>query len=160
MRRMIMNWNQPIYQDIVHADWVDYNGHMNDAAYAFVFSQSVEKLMQAIGIDERFITEEQYTIYTLETHLVYIKEVLENESFTVHVQLIKHDHKRLHVFFVMYSDAGDRLATSEQMLMGIDQKIRRSAPFPETIYQNIVQLQKHSDEQVKPPEIGRSIGFT
>ena len=32
----------PVYESAVAAEWVDYNGHMNDAAYALVFSRSVE----------------------------------------------------------------------------------------------------------------------
>ena len=31
--------------------WVDYNGHMNDAEYARVFSLAVEALMDHIGLD-------------------------------------------------------------------------------------------------------------
>lgn len=154
-----MNWDEPIFEGKVQADWVDYNGHMNDAAYALAFSKSVDKLMGLIGIDERFINEHYYTIYTLETHIVYLKETMEGEAFTVRVQLIDHDEKRLHVFFIMHSEDGERLATSEQMLIGIDQNIRRSAPFPESIYKHIIQLQKYSNEQTTPPELGRSIGF-
>ena len=35
----------------VAPEWLDYNGHMNDAAYAIVFSRSVDALMDRIGID-------------------------------------------------------------------------------------------------------------
>ena len=31
----------PVLETTVVSDWVDYNGHMNDAAYAIVFSRSV-----------------------------------------------------------------------------------------------------------------------
>lgn len=155
-----MNWEQPIFQDKVRNEWVDYNGHMNDAAYALVFSLAVEEVMDKLGITERFFNEEQYTIYTLETHILYLQEIMENEPFTITTQLIEHDEKRLHLFLVMYNESRDRLATSEQMLLGIDQTKRRSAPFPEVIYENIVQFQKHSDKQPIPPEAGRSVGFT
>lgn len=154
-----MNWDKPILEGEVKAEWVDYNGHMNDAAYALMFSQAVGKLMDAIGIDEYFFKSYDYTIYTLETHLVYLKETMEGEAFTVDVQLINHDEKRLHVFFTMYSEAGETLATSEQMLLGVDQTIRRAAPFPPSIYEKIKELQTYSNEKTTPTEVGRKISL-
>ena len=40
-----------VYATTVAGDWIDYNGHMNDAAYALVFSRSVDALMDRIGLD-------------------------------------------------------------------------------------------------------------
>ena len=40
-----------LYATAVASDWIDYNGHMNDAAYALVFSRSVDALMDRIGLD-------------------------------------------------------------------------------------------------------------
>ena len=38
-----------IYKTHVAPEWVDYNGHMNDAEYARVFSQACEALIDQIG---------------------------------------------------------------------------------------------------------------
>lgn len=155
-----MNWSKPILKGKVLAEWVDYNGHMNDAAYALMFSQAVGKLMDAIGITQDFFHTYDYTIYTLETHIVYLKETMEDNPFTVTVQLIEHDEKRLHVFFTMFDENGERLATSEQMLLGVDQTIRRAAPFPPSIYEKINDLQTYSNKLPIPSEVGRTIGLT
>ena len=40
-----------VYATTVAGDWIDYNGHMNDAAYALVFSRSLDALMDRIGLD-------------------------------------------------------------------------------------------------------------
>ncbi len=40
-----------VYAAKVASEWVDYNGHMNDAAFAVVFSRSVDALMDRIGLD-------------------------------------------------------------------------------------------------------------
>ena len=37
----------PVLETTVVSDWVDYNGHMNDAAYALVFSRSGDRWMEA-----------------------------------------------------------------------------------------------------------------
>ena len=34
----------------VHAEWVDYNGHMNDACYALVFSRALDGFIEQIGL--------------------------------------------------------------------------------------------------------------
>src|SRR5690625_4979811 len=109
-----------IYEDEVRPEWVDYNNHMTDASYAYVFSTSVDEFMNKIGIDEHFRETEKYSIFTLETHLVYLNEALENEPFTVRMQLLDHSDKLIHIFFTMENEDGERLATSEQMLLGVD----------------------------------------
>ncbi len=42
---------ETLYRTRVADAWVDYNGHMNDAEYARVFSLAVEALMDRIGLD-------------------------------------------------------------------------------------------------------------
>src|SRR5690625_5707805 len=73
----------------VKADWVDYNGHMNDAEYARVFSLAVEQLMNKLGIDESFRNTYDYSIFTLETHICYLAEAHERETLQTTVQLLE-----------------------------------------------------------------------
>lgn len=148
-----------ILKDKVYKEWVDYNGHMNDASYATVFSKAVDSLMDRIGIDEIFRNDYHYSIYTLETHITYLMEAHEKEPLEVTVQILDYDSKRIHSFFVMKNRAGDRLATSEQMLMGMDMKEERPAPFPVSIMQKVEQLAEASKGMEKPKEAGRKIGI-
>jgi len=66
-----------LLESTVAPAWVDYNGHMNDASTARVFSLAVEALMEHIGLDAQGRTHHTYTIYTLETHLCHRREVRE-----------------------------------------------------------------------------------
>ncbi|XOZ32835.1 thioesterase family protein [Halomonadaceae bacterium KBTZ08] len=117
----------------VAPEWVDYNGHMNDAEYARVFSLALEALMDAIGLDEAGRTRHGYTIYTLETHLCYRREAHKGQPLSLEVLVLGRDAKRLHVFLTMHDSEGTLLATSEQMLMGINSDAGRPAPFPEAV---------------------------
>lgn len=148
-----------LMKEHVRPEWVDYNGHMNDAEYSRVFSIAVDRLMNEIGIDENFRNQEKYSIYTLETHLCYLAEALVDEPLQVTVQLLDHDSKRLHVFFVMENNEGKRLATSEQMLMGMDMKEGRPAPFPSTIESKVAEIAKAQENYNAPDEAGRKIGI-
>ncbi|QQK80474.1 thioesterase family protein [Salicibibacter cibi] len=151
--------DRPLLESKVQSDWIDYNGHMYDAAYAHVFSLAVDRFMTAIGIDSDFRDKQHYTIYTLETHLRYLKEAYAGQEINVTVQVLDYDKKRLHVFFVMENKEGERLATSEQMLMGINMKERRSAPFPDTIVKSIIDLAKAHEGTSIPDEAGQTIGI-
>ncbi|MGG1662505.1 thioesterase family protein [Brevibacillus sp. NRS-1366] len=151
--------DNPLYKDHVHSGWVDYNGHMNDAQYARVFSIAAEHLIENIGISSRFREENAYSIYTLDVHICYLAEVYEGQAFRVTAQLLDHDSKRMHLFFVMENDEGKRLATCEQMLMGIDMNERRSAPFPAEVKERIEGIAQEHEQLPIPADAGRKIGI-
>ncbi|MBB3143246.1 thioesterase family protein [Halomonas organivorans] len=142
----------------VAPEWVDYNGHMNDAEYARVFSLGVEALMDAIGLDEAGRRGHGYTIFTLETHLCYRREAHEGQPLAVEVIVLDRDAKRLHAFFEMFDTEGTLLATSEQMLMGIDSEAGRPAPFPAPVEAAIGELPSAAAD-AWPELAGRRIGL-
>jgi acyl-CoA thioester hydrolase len=138
--------------------WVDYNGHMNDAEYARVFSLAVDTLMERIGLDAEGRERQAYTLFTLETHLCYRREAHQGQALDVEALLLDRDAKRLHVFFIMRDEAGETLATSEQMLMGIDTDNRRPAPFPPVVHEAITAL-PHAEPGNWPVAARRRIGI-
>ena len=154
-----LTWNEPILTGTVQKEWVDYNGHLNDAEYARIFSLAVDELMICLGIDETFRTEQQYTIYTLETHILYVLEMHQDSPYKVEAHLIDHDAKRLHMFFTLFDADGNKTATSEQMLMGIDQSTGRAGNFPEVIHEQVLEFKAQSDTKETPKEVGRVIGI-
>ncbi|SDC31570.1 acyl-CoA thioester hydrolase [Melghirimyces thermohalophilus] len=148
----------PVWQGTVPPDWVDYNGHMNDAAYAAAFSRALDVWMERIGINESFRAEHHYTVFTLETHLLYLAEVHQDDELTICVDLLDRDAKRVHLMFEMKNQKGDLVATSEQMTMGIDQKQGKPAPFPEEIEHRLSALPP-LERDYWPRYAGRTIGI-
>lgn len=132
--------NKPIWCGKVFERWVDYNGHMNDAAYAEAFSISLDELIDSIGLDEVGRKQENYTIFTLEAHIKYLAEAQKGQALYVFVHLLDLDQKRLHLWFEMKNNNGDTIATSEQMVMGMDQISGRPAPFPTIVEKAIEEL--------------------
>ena len=147
-----------ILETQVVSAWVDYNGHMNDAEYAKVFSLAVEALMDCIGLDASGREDHGFTIYTMETHLCYRREAHEGQPLNVALTLLDRDAKRLHVFLELFDEAGNVLATSEQMLMGIDSLAERPALFPIAIETAIDTLPK-ADNNAWPALAGSKIGI-
>ncbi|WP_417329967.1 thioesterase family protein [Halomonas cupida] len=146
-----------LMQTLVAPEWVDYNGHMNDAEYARVFSLAVEALMDRIGLDAAGREHHGYTIYTLETHLCYRREAHEGQPLDIELHLIDSDARRLHVLFEMRDAEGQVLATSEQMLMGIDVASGRPAPFPADIAGAVGELPPATADIIE--SAGRRIGI-
>lgn len=148
-----------LLQHKIPEEWIDYNGHMNDAEYSRAFSWGVDALMKAIGITDEFREEQQYTIYTLETHIVYLDEMKLHEAFELRMQVLDYDAKRVHVFFELHGKDNKRAAVSEQMLMGIDQTTGKPAPFPDEVYEHVKSLAGQHTPDEKPKEAGRVIGI-
>ncbi|WP_199794647.1 thioesterase family protein [Lentibacillus sp. Marseille-P4043] len=156
---MFLTTGKVIIKDHVHKEWIDYNGHMNDAEYVRAFSLGVDSFMRLIGIDEAFREEQNYTMFTMENHVCYLAEMKLDEPFEICVQLLDYDAKRTHVFFELYGEDGKRAATSEQMLMGIDQNTGRPAPFTDDVFAKVKELAENYTPEVKPEEAGRVIGI-
>ena len=111
----------PVLETTVISDWVDYNGHMNDAAYAIVFSRSVDALMDRVGLDAAARKRTGQTLFTLQMMLHYFKEAKEGDPLTVACHLLEHDDKRMRVWLDMTTPGGERLAASEQLLISVAQ---------------------------------------
>ncbi len=111
-----------IYRTRVGGEWLDYNGHMNDAAYAIVFSRACDALMDSIALDAATRAATGQTLYTLQMMLHYFREVLEGAELEVTCQALEHDEKRLRVWFEMRErGAAQPSAASEQLLLSVSQ---------------------------------------
>ncbi len=121
----------PLFATKVQPDWIDYNGHMNDAAYARVFSLSVDRLMAAIGLDQDGRDRASLTIYTLTMTIHYMKEAHLGEALAVRGRILEHDDKRLRLWFELQRGDGAVAALNEQVLLCVDQSgdQPRAAPF-------------------------------
>ena len=91
----------PVLEATVVSEWVDYNGHMNDAAYAIVFSRSVDALMDRVGLDAAARKRTGQSLFTLQMMLHYFKEAKEGDAVAVSCHILEHDDKRLRVWLDM-----------------------------------------------------------
>lgn len=119
-----------LFESPVLPEWIDYNGHMNDAYYVVAFSQAIDAFMLHIGLDETFREVHSVSIYTLQSMVTYLKEVAEAEPIIIQGQLLESDNKKLRLFMTMYhGQTHDELATMETLLLHMDMQAHRAAPF-------------------------------
>ena len=53
-----------LYRTAVKPEWLDYNGHMNEAYYVLIFSKSTDEFMDYAGQDAGYRTRTNTSIYT------------------------------------------------------------------------------------------------
>jgi acyl-CoA thioester hydrolase len=151
-----------VLQDLeVAPDWVDYNGHMNDAAYAQVFSRAGDRWMQAaaLGPDERAATG--FTLYTVQIMLHYLREVKLGAPLRVTAQLLEYDDKRARLWMELRSPLdGPAVAASEQLYLSVHQgEDTRAAPWRDATRAALAQmLAAHAGLPV-PEQAGRGISL-
>lgn len=147
-----------ILNTAVAPEWVDYNGHMNDAEYARAFSMGLDAFGEAIGLDEAARDALGVTTFTLETHLCYLAEAHADDPLALSVDVLDRDAKRLHLLFSMVRGDGALAATSEQMIMAMDKQTGRPTAFPDVIAEQIAAFgQRAADDW--PDQAGRTIGI-
>jgi len=142
------------YRCTVLPEWVDYNGHMTEAAYLTAFGWASDVLFRYIGDDEAYRAA-GHSFYTAEAHINYLRECSVGDPLRITTQLLGLDEKRLHIFHGMYHGAsGDPLATTEQMLVHVDMKAGRSAPIRPEVYEALAAIMAAHRELAIPPQVG------
>src|SRR3972149_6388235 len=126
-----------LYSGRVEPSWIDYNGHMNAAYY-----HGPDHFLRRIGLGEEYVEREKGSMFALEDHIVYMKELREGEPFRVTLQLLGFDEKRLHFFLRMFhGEKGFLAATCEHLSIFVDMKERRSALIPPHVKEALERLE-------------------
>jgi acyl-CoA thioester hydrolase len=151
----------PVLDATVVSEWVDYNGHMNDAAYAIVFSRSVDALMDRVGLDAAARKRTGQSLFTLQMMLHYFKEGKEGDAFSVSCHLLEHDDKRMRLWLDMTARSGERLAASEQLLISVTQGegSARAVPWGFETKAALEALAKAQSGLPHPPEAGAGVAL-
>ena len=146
-----------LYRAPVEPDWVDYNGHMTEAAFLTAFGWASDKLFRYIGIDESYRAG-GHSLYTVETHINYLREASLGDPLRVTTQLLGSDDKRVHVFHAMHHDAtGDELCTTEQMLLHVDMNAQRACPVLDGPARALAAITAAHADLPHPPQVGRQM---
>jgi acyl-CoA thioesterase FadM len=149
-----------LYETKVEPEWVDYNGHMSEAYYVLVFGHTTDAFLDLIGMDADYRERKGMSLYTLEVHVSYLREAREGDPLTVTTQLLDLDHKRAHLFHAMRHGKDDGLlAIEEAMLLSVNSKEARSAPFPEDVMAWLRNIREAHALLPAPEQAGRSIAI-
>ena len=148
------------YRDVVRADWIDHNGHMNMGYYLVVFDLATDEFFRWVGLDAAHREAHRATTFCLEAHVTYHREVREADPLRFTTQLLAHDEKRLHYVHAMYhASEGYLAATNELMSLHVALATRRGAPMTSAVLARLAEIQAVHDTLPRLPQVGRSIGL-
>jgi len=149
-----------LYKDVVREDWIDYNGHLNDGYYAVSFGIAVEDFLKHVDLHTDYLTQSSCTIYTVEAHISYLRELKVGTAIEVHCQVLGFDEKRIHLYQEMFNaEEGYLAATYEGMFLHINQDILKTVAMPEDRQATLAGILAEHDKLGVPERAGRAIGL-
>lgn len=146
-----------LYSAEVDPEWIDYNGHMTESRYLYIFGEASDAVLESIGMDSHY-RGRGYSIYTVETHLRHLKEVGVDQPLVVSTQLLGYDRKRLHLAHWLEGGAKQQLlATAEHMFLHVNTVEGRSCPMHSPLTDRLAALWRQHACLDYPDFAGRSI---
>ncbi|MBN6040270.1 thioesterase family protein [Amycolatopsis sp. 195334CR] len=137
------------YSDTVREEWIDYNGHLSEPYYVLVFGDATTAMMDAVGLDPAYRGSTGCSLYTVEAHVRYLREVKLGAELRVRTSIISAGPKKLRFCHEMHVGGG-LVATEE--LLGLHVGEHGTTPFPAHIFERLRQL-----ESPAPGYAGRAI---
>jgi acyl-CoA thioester hydrolase len=148
-----------LHEVTVSPEWTDYNQHLTESAYLLIMGDSSDAFFRTFGVDDAYRSG-GHSLYTVETHLRNLREAREGERLDLTIQVLGMDDKRLHIVHEMYSETGGLIATAEQMLLHVDMRAGKAAPFPEPIARRLREISAaHAAALPVPEYVGRTIAI-
>ncbi len=143
----------------VKPEWVDYNNHMTESRYLEVFGHTTDALLALIGVDAAYL-KSGYSYYTVETHMMHLREVAVSEPLYTTTQVLAVDKKRIHVFHRLHhGKTDDILASAEHMLLHVDTHAGKACPAQPAVQNRLQSLLKEHQSLAYPPHAGRRVGM-
>jgi acyl-CoA thioesterase FadM len=109
------------YRTEVGGDWIDYNGHLNDAGYAVLLSAANEAVLAHLGLSEDYRAATGRALYTAESHIRYLAEARRGDLIEAASLLVGADAKRLRLQTLLRRGGdGATIATGEYVYLHVD----------------------------------------
>ncbi|MEM1232498.1 MAG: carnitine 3-dehydrogenase [Pseudomonadota bacterium] len=140
----------------VPLDWVDYNGHMNEARYLQAFGDATDRFMEMIGCDADYIASGG-SYFTAETHIRHLGEVHIGSEISITTQVLSGEGKKMHLFHEM-SVNGALMATGEHMLIHVSLETRRAASPATQVAEKLAEVAAAHAALPTPEGAGKAVG--
>ncbi|GAB3497015.1 thioesterase family protein [Nocardiopsis coralliicola] len=128
-----------VYRTPVRPEWIDYNGHLSEGYYVLVFGFATDALMDRVGLDAAYREATGCSLYTVEAHVRYLREVPPGAELEVATAVAAVEGKKLRLCHTLLVDGAER-ATEELLALHVDGVSGRSAPFPDDVAARLAAL--------------------
>jgi acyl-CoA thioesterase FadM len=121
-----------LHSEPVRDAWLDAYGHLNEAYYLVPFSNASWALQEYFDIGVAYFERCGAALYTVESHVRYLKEVRAPALMEVGSMVLASDPKRIHIAHVLRVEGVVR-ATFECLGLHYDTRAGRSTALPEAV---------------------------
>jgi len=147
-----------LYAATVPAEWIDYNGHMNDSRFFQVTSEAGDQFLRLIGMDDAYLAG-GHSYFTVESHLGFHAQAMLGDRLYATIQLLGHDQKRLHLFVSVHRANDDTLvATGEHMMLHVDTTADKAVAASDAIQSKLAEIGARHSLLQRPTPVGRFVG--
>lgn len=148
------------FRAVVLPEWIDDNRHLNMGYYVVVFDQATDAFLAHIGLGPADRERMGVTTFTLESHVCYLRELLETAPLRFTTRLLGFDPKRIHYVHEMWHGGeGYLAATNELMSLHVSRATRRAAPMAEEVLVRLEEVMRRHEGLPVPSQVGRRIGL-
>lgn len=133
-------------------EWIDYNGHLSEAYYVLAFGFATDAVMDHLGLDADYRARTGCSLYTVEAHIRYLREVESGCQLVITTVLVGSWPKKLRLCHEM-SVSNTLVATEELLTVHVDSEHGRSTPMPDHALHRLGEFGRHV-----PDYAGRAIG--
>lgn len=132
---------------------IDYNGHMNDAAYAQVLTDANEMFLDALGLSADYREQTGGAMYTVEITLKFLHEVNAADTITAESRVASHDAKRLRVHSTLLVGQTP-VASGDSLYLHVDTTTGKVSPFPDDRVAVLARALSDADDHDEAPASG------
>lgn len=146
-------------ESLVSKDHSDHNGHLNMGYYLVLFDQATGVLFENLGVG--WVANEEFgeTVFTLETHVTYHRELALGEAFFIETRVAGFDHNKIQYLHLMFkTETRELAATNECIVLNVDIATRQASEFRDYSVSRLAKI-KEKQAQLPLPDglIGRAI---
>jgi acyl-CoA thioesterase FadM len=145
------------YQAPVREEWIDYNGHLNDAGYAVVLSDANELLLAHLGMSQGYRETTGRALYTAECHIRYLAQARLGDVLSAASMVVSADPKRLRVHTLLSRADGAPIATGEHLYLHVDEAVGGVTPMPADRWAAVGELLAAHAALERPAYLGQGV---
>jgi acyl-CoA thioester hydrolase len=134
-----------LHSELLQDSWLDAYGHLNEAYYLVLFSNTTWKLQDHFGIGVEYFEETGCALFTLENHLRYLAEVRSPALIKIETMILGCDAKRIWFAHLMIVD-GILCATAEFMGLHYSTRETCACAMPKAVQEAL-----NKATVIKPP---------
>ena len=155
------SWPSQLYarfETTVGPEWIDYNGHLNDAGYAVLLGAANEVLLADLGLSEAYRRDTGRALYTVASHIRYLAECKPGDALSARSLLASADEKRLRVHTELVLAGGTVAATGEYLYLHVDEAAGGVRAMPADRRAAVSALLAAQSALPRPAHLGQGIG--